>query len=193
MYRCPLPAGVHILIARWPLAARHRSSASSYSIISIICQSIRSTEHTCCMACRRLSWQCNSGCGKAWPSYGLLWQWGPPLGACRRRRRSMRARRARSGRFFRRQRLAGVPRLQFLQKVRMLLDIRVKVVLLVVHPSCSHYRPIDQQPARKIMSDVFWEPYKAAHLSSSRSTYCRTCRCRPECRPSCRLLQDQQP
>lgn len=109
--------------------------------ISIIHQFIPSIQHTCCMACRRLSWQCSSGCGKASPSYELLWQWGPPLGACRRRRRSMRARRARSGRYFRRQRSAGVPRLQFLQRVGMLLDIRVKVVLLVVHPSCSHYQP----------------------------------------------------
>lgn len=141
MYRCFLPAGAHFLIARWPWAARHRSSASSYDTISIVCQLIPSTQHTCCMACRRLSWQCSSGCGKASPNCGLLWQWGPPLGACRRRRRSMRARRARSGHCFHRQRSVGVHCLQFLQSVRMLLDIRVKVVLLVVHPSCSHYRP----------------------------------------------------
>lgn len=102
---------------------------------------LRRAKHTCCMACRRLSWRCSSGCGTVSPSCGLLWRWGPPLGACRRRRRSMRARRAQSGRYFRRRWSAGFPCLHSLQRVRMLLNVRVKVMLLVVHPSCSHCRP----------------------------------------------------
>lgn len=158
---------------------------------SLVVLSLKCHEHTCCMACKHLSWQCSSGCGKASPSSGLLWQWGPPLGACRRRRKSMRARRARSGHFFRRSWSAGFPCFQLLQKEGALFDVRVKVVLLVVHPSCSHCRPKLSAPFWEVMSDVFREPYKAAHLSSSRSICCRTCRCRPECRPSCRLLQRQ--
>lgn len=67
-------------------------------LVSFVGCSIRFPQHTCCMACKRLSWPCSSGCGEALPSYGLLWQWDPPLGVCRRRKRSMRARRARSGR-----------------------------------------------------------------------------------------------
>lgn len=66
-------------------------------LVSFVGFSLRCPQHTCCMACTRLSLPCSSGCGKASPSCGLLWQWDPPLGACRRRKKSMHARKARSG------------------------------------------------------------------------------------------------
>lgn len=131
---------------------------------------------TCCKACtppgKRSGWEC----GRAWPSCGACRRGGPGWEACLWRTRSMSATWARCGRC---RRLAG----------RVCLGgaggggVRVKVVLLVVHPSCAHCSPV-----RHCCVEMFQFVTYAAIPPGSRRTCCRTCRRRPACRPWCRLV-----
>jgi len=134
--------------------------------------------HTCCTACmppeRRSNWER----GRAWPSCGACRKGGPEEGACRWRTRSTSATWAQCGR---------CPGLALLicRCVRGAhrVCIRIKVVLLVVHPSCAHCFPV-----RPCCLEKFQTVTYAAIPPDSRRTCCRTCRRRPACRPWCRLI-----
>lgn len=155
------------------------------------------------MACMRPWWRSSWGCGTAWPSYGLPSRGSPRLGACQRRRKSMRARKARSGRY------CVACLLVSLWSAKLNVPgwggweageggrrgVRVKVVLLVVHPSCAHCHSRVQQRATSACRGGRSPgvPYEEAHPPCFHSTCCRICRCRSACRPWCHLCAHQRP
>lgn len=106
--------------------------------------------HTYCTTCKRHSLPCSWGYGTASPSYVSPWPAGLQSGGCRRHKRSMHARRARCESCVSVPVSAhgcpglkgggpGGPGVEF--------NVRVKVVLFVVHPACPHYRSKVQLPA----------------------------------------------
>lgn len=102
------------------------------------------------MTCTRPSWRSSWGCGRAWPSYEPPSRGGPRSGACRRRRTPMRAKRVRSGSCY----IACLSSACGLQPEGPTrgFDVRVKVVLLVVHPSCPHCHSHIQPPVLSVFS-----------------------------------------